>query len=150
VETKKILVLGDESSGKKTALEHICSDLVITESASFGKTIMNNMKLHIFSPSGADRFKFMQEIMSVNIDGVIIFIDNTHGITPTSTRIINFVKEKNVPFVVFVNKQDLINESLLDISSKFTVISTSALSDECVNPGLNQLLEIMDSKGKKN
>ncbi len=83
METKKILVLGDSDSGKRTALKHVCSDLIETEAASYGKTKLNNEKLQIFSPSSAERFKFMKDVLSKNIDGAIIVIDNTRELPLT-------------------------------------------------------------------
>jgi uncharacterized protein len=45
METKKILVLGESDSGKRTALKHFCNNLIETEAESYGKTILNNKKL---------------------------------------------------------------------------------------------------------
>lgn len=143
METKKILVLGDSESGKKTALEYICNDLVKTEAASYGKTSMKSKKLSIFSPSGAHRFRFMKEILSKNVDGAIIFIDNTRGVTPSSEEMIEFVKEKAVPCVIFANKQDL-NNNPLHTNSDIPVVPTQAISGEGVTIGLNTLLELIE------
>jgi len=143
METKKILVLGDAGSGKKTALEHICKNLVKTEAASYGKTIVNNKKLQIFSPSGAERFKFMKDILAKNMDGAIIFIDNTQGITTNCLEMINFVEEKKVPYVIFANKQDL-NDTPLPIDySKVPIFHTEAISGRGILNGLKTLVELM-------
>jgi len=142
METKKVLVLGDSGTGKKTALEHICNDLIETESASYGKTTLNQKKLQIFSPSGRRRFTFMKEVLSKNMDGAIIFIDNTQGITPSSSKLIDFVEKKEVPYVIFANKQDLSNEPL-DDSIEVPILPTQATSGEGVSDGLNTLLELI-------
>lgn len=144
METKKILVLGDSGSGKKTALKHICNNLVKTESASYGKTILNNKKLQIFSPSGAERFKFMKDILSKNMDGAIIFIDNTKGITTNCAEMIDFVEEKSVPYVIFANKQDL-NDSPLNIGVNVPTLPTEAISGKGISQGLDSLLELMET-----
>lgn len=112
METKKILVLGESDSGKRTALNHVCSNLVETEAASYGKTTINNKKLQIFSPSSAERFNFMKDILSKNVDGAIIVIDNTQGITPSCEEMIDFVEDKKVPYIIFANKQDSSNNHL--------------------------------------
>ncbi len=109
METKKILVLGDSDSGKRTALKHVCNTLIETEAASYGKTTINSKKLQIFSPSSAERFKFMKDILSKNMDGAIIVIDNTQGVTPNCEEMIDFVEEKGAPYIIFANKQDLSN-----------------------------------------
>ncbi|BDZ70577.1 GTP-binding protein [Methanobacterium petrolearium] len=148
MEIKKILMLGNSGAGKKTALKHMCNNLKKTASASYGKTIINNKKLQIFSPSRADRFEFMGDVLSKNMDGAIIFIDNTHGITNTCTEMINFVEEKNVPYVIFANKQDLTNEPLKN-HPNVPILPTEAISGKGLLHGLNTLLEIMESYNKK-
>ena len=144
MEIKKILVLGDAGSGKKTALEHICKNLVKTEAASYGKTIVNNKKLQIFSPSGAERFKFMKDILAKNMDGAIIFIDNTQGITANCVEMITFVEEKKVPYVIFANKQDLNNSPLPDHYSQVPIFPTESISGRGLSNGINTLVEMMD------
>jgi uncharacterized protein len=144
METKKILVLGDSGSGKKTALKHICNNLVKTESASYGKTTLNNKKLQIFSPSGAERFNFMKDILSKNMDGAIIFIDNTKGITANCEEMIVFVEEKGVPYVIFANKQDLSNKPL-KTNRKVPVLPTEAIYGKGISHGLNILSELMET-----
>lgn len=146
METKKILVLGNEGSGKKTALKHVCNNLVKTDFASYGKTIINNEKLQIFSQSGAGKFEFMKDILSKNMDGAIIFIDNTQGITKNCTKMIDFVEEKNVPYVIFANKQDLNNKPLKNHHSNIPILPTEAISGKGILHGLKTLLEIMESK----
>ncbi len=143
METKKILVLGDSGSGKKTALEHVCNNLVKAESASYGKTTLNHKKLQIFSPSGSDRFKFMKDILSKNMDGAIIFIDNTKGFTANCVEMIDFVEEKGVPYVIFVNKQDL-SDAAISTNQSVPIIPTEAITGKGISHGLNMLLELME------
>ncbi|HML05754.1 MAG TPA: ADP-ribosylation factor-like protein [Methanobacterium sp.] len=144
METKKILVLGDSESGKKTALEHICDNLIKTEAVSYGKALMNSKKISIFSPSGAQRFRFMKDILSKNMDGAIIFIDNTQGMTSSCVEMIDFVKEKAVPCVIFANKQDLNDNPLNTNPADIPVVPTQAISGKGVTTGLNTLLELME------
>lgn len=146
METKKILVLGESDSGKRTALKHVCSNLVETEAASYGKTIINNKKLQIFSPSSAERFKFMKDILSKNMDGAIIIIDNTQGFTPSCEEMMSFVEEKSVPYIIFANKQDLSNTPICTQYPDIVVIPTEAISGRGISEGMNTLLELMESE----
>lgn len=148
MEVKKILVLGESSSGKKTALEQVCSDLVKTESASYGKTIIENKKLQIFSPSGAERFNFMKDVLSKNMDGAIIFVDNTKGITKSCEEMIDFVEERGVPYVLFTNKQDL-NESPIFINKNVPIIPTIALNGTGILHGFKTLVGLMNENKTK-
>lgn len=144
METKKILVLGDSDSGKRTALKHVCNNLIETEAASYGKTRINSKKLQIFSPSSAERFKFMKEILSKNMDGAIIVIDNTQGITPNCEEMIDFVDERGVPYIIFANKQDLSNIPLYTQYPDVIIIPTQATSGKGISEGLNTLLKLME------
>ena len=144
METKKILVLGDSDSGKRTALKHVCNNLVETEAASYGKTILNNKKLQIFSPSSAERFKFMKDILSKNMDGAIIVIDNTQGITLNCEEMIDFVEEKGVPYVIFANKQDLSDIPIYTQYPDVLIVPTEAISSKGISEGVNILLELME------
>lgn len=144
METKKILVLGDSDSGKRTALKHVCNNLVETEAASYGKTIQNNKKLQIFSPSSAERFKFMKDILSKNMDGAIIVIDNTQGITLNCEEMIDFVEEKDVPYVIFANKQDLSDIPIYTQYHDVLIVPTEAISGKGISEGVNILLELME------
>lgn len=149
METKKILVIGESDSGKRTALKHVCNSLVETEAASYGKTIINHEKLQIFSPSSAERFKFMKDILSKNMDGAIIVIDNTQGITPNCQEMMNFVEEKGVPYVIFANKQDLNNNTLNNQYLDVVIIPTEAISGKGISEGMNTLLELMKPKNTR-
>jgi Predicted GTPase len=144
METKKILVLGESDSGKRTALNHVCSNLVETKAASYGKTTINNKKLQIFSPSSALRFNFMKDILSKNVDGAIIVIDNTQGITPSCEEMIDFVEEKCVPYIIFANKQDLSNTPIYTQYPDVIIIPTEAISGKGISEGIISLLELME------
>lgn len=144
METKKILVLGESDSGKRTALKHVCNNLIETEAASYGKTILNNKKLQIFSPSSAERFEFMKDILSKNMDGAIIIVDNTQGITSSCQEMIDFAVEKGVPYLIFANKQDLNNSPLYANYPTVCILPTEAISGKGILEGLNKLLELME------
>ncbi|MBI5681532.1 MAG: 50S ribosome-binding GTPase [Methanobacterium sp.] len=143
-EVKKIVILGTSNSGKTTALKHICSDMIKTTALDYGKTVINNKKTHFFSSPGNKRFKFMQDILCKNINGAIIFIDNTKDITKNDMEIIKFVEEKRVPFVIFANKQDISNKCLNIEFIKAPIIPTIAINGMGINHGLKILLDLID------
>jgi signal recognition particle receptor subunit beta len=145
METKKVIITGASNSGKTTALEHICNSKIKTESMDYGKTIIGNEKIHFFIPSGKERFNFMYDVLSQNIDGAIIFVDNTKGITGIDRKIIDFIKEKRVPYVIFTNKQDLCSKTL-NIKFNVPTIPTIATKGHGIEEGLKKLLKLMNNK----
>lgn len=148
MEVKKIIVLGDSGSGKTTALENICENLTETTALDYGKALINGEKTYFFCSAGNKRFSFMQDIISKNLDGAIIFIDNTIGITKNSMRLIRFIEEKHVPYVIFANKHD-INKEPLNMDVNAPIISTNAITGQGIESGLDRLFNLMNNERMK-
>ena len=148
METKKIIILGDTDSGKTTALDYICENLTKTTALDYGKALINDKKVYFFCSPGNKRFTFMQDIISKNLDGAIIFIDNTIGITKNNMELIRFIEEKRVPYVIFANKQD-INDKPLDIAVNAPIISTNAITGHGIKNGLERLFKLMNNERMK-
>ena len=148
MEAKKIIVLGDSDSGKTTALEHICKNITKTTALDYGKALINDKKAHFFCSPGNKRFAFMQDIISKNLDGAIIFIDNTIGITKNNMELIRFIEEKRVPYVIFANKQD-INNKPLDIEVNAPIIPTNSITGQGIKNGLERLFKLMNNERMK-
>lgn len=148
MEVKKVIVLGDSSSGKTTALENICENLVKTTALDYGKALIHGKKVCFFCSPGSERFAFMQDIISKNLDGAIIVIDNTVGITKNNMALIRFIEEKRVPYVIFANKQDL-NDKPLDIEVNAPIIPTNAITGQGIKIGLDRLFNLMNSERMK-
>ena len=148
MEVKKIIVLGDSGSGKTTALEKICENLTKTTALDYGKALIHGKKTYFFCSPGNKRFAFMQDIISKNLDGAIIFIDNTIGITKNNMELIRFIEQRRVPYVIFANKQDLNNKSL-NIDVNAPIIPTSAITGQGIKNGMERLFNLMDNERMK-
>jgi Predicted GTPase len=139
----KILVLGASGSGKTTALKHINKDEnVLISSFDYGKATIGEDTTYLFSSPGIEGFKFIDDIISPEVSGVIIFIDNLIGTTETDDEIINFVSDKQIPYVIFANKQDL-NNSNLKTNSEAMIIPTIATEGIGINDGLKMLFKLL-------
>ncbi len=90
----------------------------------------------------------MQDIISKNLDGAIIFIDNKIGVTKNNMGLIRFIEEKHVPYVIFANKQDIDNEPL-NIDVNAPIISTNAITGQGIKNGLNRLFNLMNNERMK-
>ena len=138
----KILVLGASGSGKTTALKHINNDEnILILSFDYGKATIGKDTTYLFSSPGIEGFKFINDIISPDVNGVIIFIDNSIGATETDEEIINFISNKQIPYVIFANKQDL-NNSNLKTNSDAMIIPTIAAEGIGINDGLRMLLKL--------
>lgn len=148
MKVKKIIVLGDAGSGKTTALENICENLIKTTALDYGKAVIHGKKAYFFCSPGNKRFAFMQDIISKNLDGAIIFINNTTGITKNNMELIRFIEEKRVPYVIFANKQD-INNKPLNIGVNAPIIPTNAITGQGLKNGLERLFKLMNNERMK-
>jgi len=142
----KILILGSYNSGKTTTLENICHNKAKVEyngttiSLDYGNTQINGKKVHVFASPGQERFRFMREVLSRGMDGAIVVVDNSQGVTALDLEIMETLHQGQVPYVVFANKQDL-NSSHLDLNGLDPhVVPTTAHEGKGVQEGLNLLL----------
>ena len=145
----KILILGSYNSGKTTTLESICHNKAKVEcngttiSLDYGNTLIHGKKVHVFASPGQERFRFMREVLSRGIDGAIVVVDNSQGVTPLDLEIMETLHQGQVPYVVFANKQDL-NTSQLDLNGfDAQIIPTTAHEGKGVQEGLNLLLSMV-------
>jgi uncharacterized protein len=146
----KIVILGSYNSGKTTTLENIC-DLKTkieyqgtTIALDYGNTIIDSDKVHIFGSPGQERFKFMRKILSQGLDGAIVVIDNSKGVTDTDNEIMMNLNDNNIPYVVFANKQDIrAGDPEFDMMQDVPIVPTSARYGEGIRQGLELLLELV-------
>lgn len=142
---KKVVIFGDYDSGKTTTLEQLCEKTVkveyngVTVALDYGNMILDGEKIHLFATPGHERFRFMLEIIASGLDGAIIVVDNTRGVTAAEERIMDSLEESGIPYVVFANKQDL-DDSTLEINREADVIPTIATENVGLLKGLKILL----------
>ncbi|MGB9980568.1 GTP-binding protein [Methanobacterium sp.] len=151
----KIVILGSADSGKTTVIETLlnrrkekvtkieCNGTTV--SLDYGNTIINGEKVHIFGTPGQERFKFMREILTTNLSGAIVVIDNSVGITDMDIKIMEALNNESVPYVVFANKQDIAPGYLESeyIEPHIPIIPTTAKVGEGIQEGLEVLLKLV-------
>jgi small GTP-binding protein len=152
----KIVILGSADSGKTTTIENILErkEEKITKiehkgttvALDYGNTVINGERLHIFATPGQERFKFMREILSNGLDGAIVVLDNSKGITDTDIKIMENLNSNNVPYVIFCNKQDIVPGKIESpyINDDVPIVPTTAKTGEGIHEGLETLLELME------
>jgi uncharacterized protein len=150
----KIVVLGSYNSGKTTTLENLCQKKAKIEyngttiALDYGNTMIEGEKIHIFGSPGQERFEFMREILSKGLDGAIVVIDSSKGISNVDETILTKLNNNDVPYVLFANKQD-ISTSIIEhhiIRPETPIIPTVATSGKGVGDGLLTLLHMIKNK----
>jgi small GTP-binding protein len=147
----KIVVLGSYNSGKTTTLENICQKKTKIEykgttiALDYGNTMIKDEKIHIFGSPGQERFEFMREILAHKIDGAIVVIDSSKGLVESDEKIIEKLNLKDVPYVLFANKQDL-NSCEIEhpqLRPDTPIIPTVAINGQGVEEGFLTLVELI-------
>ncbi|HUV79759.1 MAG TPA: GTP-binding protein [Candidatus Bathyarchaeia archaeon] len=156
----KIVVFGALNAGKTTFLERASKKKLsmkgsyegMTTSLDFTQLKYNGKTVHLFTTPGHRRFDFMWEVLAKGMNGAILLIDSTVGITEVDREIGGLIESKGVPYVVAVNKSDLANLSLeivregLGISAKVPVIPTSAIYGKGVEEVFHRLMELENER----
>lgn len=156
----KIVVFGALNAGKTTFLERASKKKLsmkgsyegMTTSLDFTQLKYNGKTVHLFTTPGHRRFDFMWEVLAKGMNGAILLIDSTVGITEVDREIEGLIESKGVPYVVAVNKSDLANLSLeivregLGISAKVPVIPTSAIYGKGVEEVFHRLMELENER----
>jgi uncharacterized protein len=147
----KIVVLGSYNSGKTTTLENICQKKTKIEykgttiALDYGNTMIKDEKIHIFGSPGQERFEFMREILAHKIDGAIVVIDSSKGLVESDEKIIEKLNLKDVPYVLFANKQDL-NSCEIEhpqLRPDTPIIPTVAINGQGIEEGFLTLVELI-------
>ncbi len=149
-----ILIIGPPNSGKKTAMKYINSTNAEIKSSSYETVNINNQKNYLFSIKSGEIYKsFEESILLFNngqiVDGIIILIDNSKGFKEIDNDIVSKVVSKNIPHVIFSNKQDLSNKALNVNSKDSMIIPTIATEGIGLQDGLRLLMKLIE-KSKQN
>lgn len=150
-ESRNILVVGPPDSGKQTAIENIDVGNSMILSASYGRAIINSQKNYLFSLKGEEGFKSLEDVLQSFedgqcADGVIILLDNSRGAMETDIEVRDMILSRNIPHIVFSNKQDLNNASLHEDFGESIIIPTIAKDGIGVQDGLRLLLKLINEK----
>lgn len=151
----KIVVFGALNAGKTTFVERLSGQELflkgefesITTSFDFVQIEQNGFLIHLFASPGHRRFSFMWETLATGMDGAILLIDSTVGITPVDYELVEFIEGYNVPYVVAANKEDIskINTDFirkeLKLPDEITIWNTSALNDDNLSSFMDNLIQ---------
>ncbi len=151
----KIVILGSADSGKTTTIENLLNrknervtkieHKGTTVALDYGNTVINGERIHIFATPGQERFQFMREILSNGLDGAIVVVDNSNGITEVDKKIMDNLNSNNVPYVIFCNKQDIAPGNIESpyIKENTPIVPTTAKTGAGIHEGLETLMNIM-------
>ncbi|MGB9979285.1 GTP-binding protein [Methanobacterium sp.] len=166
IDTKKmikVVVFGALDAGKTTFVETISGKELlmkgeferITNSFDFVQLDYNNYFIQLFATPGHRRFSFMWSTLARGMNGAIFLIDSTVGVSPVDKELITFIKKYNVPYVVAVNKDDIMHlpheivRKELEISDEVSVINTSSVTKQNLDLVIETLITSIENMNSK-
>ncbi len=144
---KTILIIGATNSGKKTILNKLrAQEDVEFQSYDCEKIVLKDQVDYLLRLSGENQLNLINERLDKEVDGIIYVVNNRAGFTDDDQGIIDLINEKNIPHVIFANKQDLKSGNIIS-NTMALVIPTIATKGIGINDGLTLLLEMIESRG---
>ena len=149
---KKIVILCNYNSTKdnsETIIDYfndnITQDKKIELSfINYRRILIDGGKNYLFNPPGYPEFMSIKQVLSEEVDGVIVFIETSIGIFETDLEIINLIASENIPHVLFANRDDF-SEFEMDTHVEGVLsIPTIAQDGIGINDGLKMLLKLID------
>ncbi len=159
----KVVVFGALDAGKTTFVETISGKKLllkgeferITNSFDFVQLDYANYFIQLFATPGHRRFSFMWSTLARGMNGAIFLIDSTVGVSPVDKELITFIKKYNVPYVVAVNKDDIMHlpheivRNELEISDEVSVINTSSVTKQNLDLVIETLIANIEDMNSK-
>lgn len=159
----KIVVFGALDAGKTTFVETLSGKELlmkgevgrITNSFDFVQLDHDDYLIQLFATPGHRRFSFMWPTLATGMHGAIFLIDSTVGISPVDQELIEFISNYDVPYVVAINKDDLVHLSVKDVKTKLElpdeipIIHTSSFTKQNLDLVMDTLIGIITNRNNK-
>jgi signal recognition particle receptor subunit beta len=160
LEHKKIMILGG-NSGKDIILGRICEKNVETVAMEYGNVHHKKQKLHFFSVPSPERFGFMYHILSKDINGVLVLVED-NGLKTGELEALNLYKQTGIPQVILAYSRSKENVPLdveenvpldleecvppdLGLKGNISLIYIDSMNEEDISRGVEMLLEKIDA-----
>lgn len=144
-----ILIMGPSNSGKDTVANNIEWGETKVMIASYASVVLNNKKNYLFMLKGEDNYKSFDEILQFEggqgPDGIIMVLDSSKGFNENDLEVVGMIISKEIPHVIFSNKQDLSNQNLNNYFTNSLIVPTIANEGIGVSDGLKLLLKSVGS-----
>ncbi|HII95509.1 MAG TPA: GTP-binding protein [Candidatus Methanofastidiosum sp.] len=149
MEDVKVVVFGKENAGKSTLIKAIEHDAInidknnTTVSMDYGRAIVGGRKIHFYGTPGQERFDFMRDILSRGANIGIMVLDSTMNISEFDIHLLQELKQKGIPCLIFLNKSDIADtEAIKRKFNGFPVIAGSAKMGNGVNELIHSLVDL--------
>jgi len=157
IKGKKIVVLSNYNSNKAHSenLMEYFKDVTFQDSDidlslfNYRRLLIDGGKNYLFNPPDYPEFMTLKQVLSRDVDGVILFIETSIGIFETDLEIIDLIAGEDIPHVLFANRDDF-NKFEMDTHVEgVLIIPTIAQDGIGINDGLKMLLKLIDNHEKE-
>ncbi|WP_321423462.1 P-II family nitrogen regulator [uncultured Methanobacterium sp.] len=154
---KKIVILCNYNSTKdhsETIIDYFNDNITPDKNIelsviNYRRILIDGGKNYLFNPPGYAEFMSIKQVLSEEVDGVIVFIETSIGIFETDLEIINLIASENIPHVLFANRDDF-SEFEMDTHVEGVLsIPTIAQDGIGINDGLKMLLKLINKYEKE-
>ena len=154
---KKIVILSNYNSNKAHSenLMEYFKDVTFQDSDidlslfNYRRLLIDGGKNYLFNPPDYPEFMTLKQVLSRDVDGVILFIETSIGIFETDLEIIDLIAGEDIPHVLFANRDDF-NKFEMDTHVEgVLIIPTIAQDGIGINDGLKMLLKLIDNHEKE-
>lgn len=149
-----ILIIGPSNSGKDTVANNVEWGETRIIIASYASVVLNNKKNYLFMLKGEDNYKSFYEILQFgddqDPDGIIVVLDSSQGFKENDLEVVEMIISKEIPHVIFANKQDLGNQNLNNYFTNSLIVPTIANEGIGISDGFKLLLKSVNSNKEKN
>ncbi|KUK74311.1 MAG: Nitrogen regulatory protein P-II, partial [Methanobacterium sp. 42_16] len=154
---KKIVILSNYNSNKAHSenLMEYFKDVTFQDSDidlslfNYRRLLIDGGKNYLFNPPDYPEFMTLKQVLSRDVDGVILFIETSIGIFETDLEIIDLIAGEDIPHVLFANREDF-NKFEMDTHVEgVLIIPTIAQDGIGINDGLKMLLKLIDNHEKE-
>jgi len=137
-EKYKIVVFGAFGAGKTTLIQtldpqakHIeaeCGGGTTTIALDYGRVQAGEKRVYLYGTPGQERFEFAREILGRGMDGAILLVDATSPVDDLVNHLHTSLAAEKIPFVVFLNKCDMVGARPGELQAHFAGVGTKVVS----------------------
>ena len=154
---KKIVILCNYNSTKNHSEtikdyfnDNITSEEVDLSVFNYRRIRIDGGKNYLCNPPGYPDFISLNQVLTEEVDGVIIFVETSVGIFETDLELISLIAEESMPHVLFANRDDFSAFEMDTHVEGVLIIPTIAREGIGIRDGLKMLLKLIDTYKKEN
>jgi len=148
---KKIVILCNYNSTKnhsETIIDYFNDDIAPDEVElsvfNYRRIRIDGGKNYLFNPPGNPDFMSLKQVLSQQVDGVIVLVETSVGIFQTDLEVIGLIADESIPHVLFANRDDFSEFEMDTHVEGVLIIPTIAQDGIGINDGLKMLLKLID------